>query len=332
MKKLVSVFLSVLLVFTCASVAFAAGGEGNFGAYDRVFIIGVDGAGRFFEEANTPNFDRIFADGAVDYTARAETVTISAQNWGSILTGVSHLKHLLSNPVADDFERKSTTLYPTIFTYARRAFPDAELASFVNWEPINHGIVEKDIGVNKVSIGDDGALTDAICEYFSEGNAPKIFFNQFDSVDHIGHDLGSKAPEYISQIETVDGYIGRIYDTLEENGLLENGLFIVVADHGHTISGGHGGFTMRETNATVAVKGKTVVPGSALDKDTRNRDVAAIALYALGIERPACMTARLPANLFEDVEGENRPWYKDIFDTVFSAAVWLITLCTKALG
>ena len=300
----------------------------SFGAYDRVFIIGVDGAGRFFKEAETPNFDRIFKDGAVDYTARAEMITVSAQNWGSILTGVSYIQHGLTNNKAGSAQRTSETKYPSIFTYVRKAFPDAQLASFVNWNPINYGIIENDINVYKVQNGDDEKLTEEICNYFSEGNAPKLFYAHFDSVDHIGHEEGSKSEKYLKQIEIVDGYIGRIYDSIAENGLIENSLFIVVDDHGEMISGGHWGLTMRETNTTLAVKGKTVVKGANMDMFTRNRDTAAIVLYALGIERPSNMTARLPGNLFDGVDGETRPFFKDLPDSILSAFAWIITLCT----
>ncbi len=133
---------------------------------------------------------------------------------------------------------------------------------------------------------------------------------------------------FFEQIHTVDGYLGRIYDTAAANGLLEDALFIVVADHGHTITGGHGGLTMRETNVTLAVAGKTVVPGGKLDSIARNRDVAAITLYALGIERPDHMTARIPANLFKDVKGEVRPFHKDVPDGFLSALAWILTLFT----
>ncbi|MBQ6065670.1 MAG: alkaline phosphatase [Clostridia bacterium] len=328
MKKIICVLLSVLLAALCVSPAFAAEAEETFGAYDHVFIIGVDGAGRFFKDADTPNFDRIFENGAVDYTARAETVTVSAQNWGSILTGVSYMRHKLTNDITGEKERASDTEFPTIFTYVRQAFPDAELASIVNWGNISSGIIENDINVTKLYPGDDEAVTNATCDYFNAGNAPALFFLQFDSVDHVGHGDGSKAESFFKQIETVDGYIGRIYDTLEANGLMENGLFIVVADHGHTIAGGHGGLTMRETNVTLAVAGKTVKAGGKMDLDTRNRDVAAIALYALGIERPEHMSARLPANLFKDVIGELRPVKNELLDNLVSKLAWLITLCT----
>ena len=268
MKKAISILLSVLLIVLCAVPAFAEP-EQTFGGYEHVFIVGVDGAGRFFREVDTPNFDRIFADGAVDYTARTETVTVSAQNWGSILKGVSYLRHLHTNPSIANIEHDSSTRYPSIFTYARRAFPDAELSSYVHWGPINHGIIETDINVNKVSIGDDAELTDVICDYFNGGASPKLFFCHFDGVDEAGHDKGSNAAEYREQIMAVDGYIGRIYDALEANGLMENGLFIVVSDHGHMTIGGHFGWTARETNTTLAVKGKTVIPGAAMDGDTR---------------------------------------------------------------
>ena len=327
MKKLISCLLVLALALGLTLPSFA--GEGPARPYERVFIIGVDGAGRFFNEANAPNFDRIFADGAVDYTARAEIITTSAQNWGAILTGVSYSKHGLTNDILANNERSSDTANPSIFTYARRAFPRAELASFVNWNPINYGLIENDINVNKQNPGDDEAVTNAICDYFNAGNQPTLFFVQLDSVDHVGHDKGSKSAEYIQQIETVDGYLGRIYDAAADNGLLENALFIVVADHGHTPTGGHGGLTMRETNVTLALSGKNVVKGSSLDKIARNRDVAAIALYALGIERPDYMTARIPANLFEGVKGEARPIQNDWRDGILARLSWILTLITK---
>lgn len=328
MKKILCVLLSIAMVALCVTPALAANSDDSYGAYKHVFIIGVDGAGRFFKNADTPNFDRIFADGAVDYTARAETITVSAQNWGAMLTGVSYMSHGLTNEITGEKERSSDTKYPTIFKYVRDAYPDAEMASICNWGNISKGIIENDINVTKIYPGDDEAVTNATCDYFNAGNAPTLFFLQFDSVDHVGHSDGSKAESYIKQIETVDGYIGRIYDTLEANGMMDDGLFIVVADHGHTLTGGHGGLTMRETNVTLAVAGKTVKAGGKMDADTRNRDVAAIALYALGIEKPSYMSARVPANLFEGVKGEIRPTGSDRLDRFVAALAWLLTLWT----
>lgn len=322
MKKIVSLLLTaiILLLFVCP--ASASTNERSYGGYKHVFIIGIDGAGRFIKDADTPNFDRIFKDNAVDYYARSEIYTISAQNWASILTGVSQSKHDLNNTITEMEERTSQTQFPTIFTYARRAMPDAELASFVNWSNINFGIIENDIGVTKVSVGDDAALTDRICSYFDEGNSPALFFVQYDSVDHAGHEYGSASEEYLKQIETVDGYLGKVFDSIEKNGLLDDSLFIIVADHGHTAEGGHGLPTMRETNVTLAVRGKHIVKNGKLDVFTRNRDVAAIALHALGIKRPDNMTSRIPAHLFYDNIGQMRPIWRDFDDAYSSTVSW----------
>lgn len=323
MKRIFPLLLALLFVFVCALPAAAAPAQESFGAYKHVFIIGVDGAGGFFDRANTPAFDRIFADGAVRLNARAEDVTVSAQNWGAILCGVSAFTHGIRNSTAAEIERSGDVENPTVFSLARKAFPEAELASFVNWEPINFGIIENDVGVLKERRDTDEAVTDAICDYFNNGGAPTLFFVQLDSVDGAGHSYGCDSAEYREQIHIVDGLLGRIYDAAAANGLMEDGLFMVVTDHGHTPEGGHGGTTQTESEVTVAAVGKTTVAGGALDEETRNRDVAAITLYALGIERPAHMTARIPANLFNGVEGEERSLGKDVREVINVRFPWI---------
>ena len=305
LKKALCILITVILAFAAVIPSFAsqASEDSAFGAYKHVYIIGIDGAGRFVKDTDTPNFDRIFADGATDYTARAEIKTDSAPNWGAILTGASIIKTGLKNSVTSDNIRTSDTEFPTIFTYARKAFPDCELASIVNWNNINSGIIENDIGVNKQTGGTDADVVDLITEYFDAGNTPTVFYVQLDEIDHVGHNLGSADDEYYEQITKTDENVGKIYDAIERNGLLEDSLFIVAADHGHTNLGGHGGITMRETQVTLAVAGKGIKKGGTFDSDTRSRDIAAIALYALGIERPDNISARIPANVFENVEG-----------------------------
>ena len=299
LKKTASILLSVLLIFSCFS--FAAGATEDdpygFGDYDRVFIIGVDGAGAAFSQTETPCFDKIFADGAVRYDCVSEYVTVSAQNWGSILLGVSYDTHGLTNDICkrDKRNTKEDSL-GSVFRYTREQYPDAELVSFNNWTAINKGIIENDLGVNKINEDYDSLLTDTIVDYIYSGNEPTLMFVQLDDADHAAHTYGGFDDKYYQAIRTADGYIGRIYNALTENGLMENGLFIVVADHGET-DDGHGGDTVEESSAVVAIKGKSV-NNITLPEGTRNRDVAAIALHALGVEAPDHMTAIVPYGLF----------------------------------
>ena len=310
MKSVLCIVSAVLLCTACICVCAAADAQPNtpmpgFGAYDHVFIVGVDGAGAAFEKTDTPCFDAIFSDYAYRHDAATEYDTTSAPNWGSILTGVPYDVHGFTNDSIEAAERDSTDGAHTLFYYVRQAVPEAQLASFVNWAPLNYGLIENDLNVEKRDfLNDDPGVTAAVEEYFAAGNAPTLMFVQLDNVDHAAHGYGGFSEEYYAAVRTADAQIGRIYSAVEAQGLMENGLFIVVADHGET-AGGHGGHTQEESSAVVALAGHNVnrmqLPG-----DTRDRDVAATVLYALGIEQPECFQCSAPGVLF----GEER-WHPE---------------------
>ncbi len=274
----------------------------NTKPYQRVVLLGVDGAGRFFRQANTPNLDQIFASGATNYDVLTSEPTISAECWGSMLLGVSPKVHKLTNSIVDERRYDINSKYPSAFRIIRENDPDAVLASFCNWNPINHGIVECNLDVYQ-DTADDDELTDKICAYLEE-NTPTFLFVQFDDVDGAGHGHGYGTAEHLRQIETTDGYIRRIFDVYEKRGLLDTTLFMVTADHGG-FGHSHGGSSDDEKYVMFAARGKTVVPGTIGDMEIR--DCPAIILHALGYARPATWTGRIPANLFEGVAGEERP-------------------------
>ena len=300
MKKLLSILLCAVMLFSLAAFSAAETPETGFGAYEHVIIVGVDGGGAAFGLTDTPCFDSIFGRFSYTHAARAETVTLSAQNWGSILTGVDYTVHGFTNGSIEANERDSATGSNTLFYYVKNAFPEAELASFVNWVPINYGLIENDLGVKKYGfLNNDPGVTESVETYFAAGNAPKLLFIQLDNPDHMAHAHGGFSEDYYAAVREADAQIGRIYNAVAAQGLMENTLFIVVADHGET-AGGHGGQTPEELSVVLAAIGRTV--NRTQLNDVRNRDVAAAALYALGIEQPAHFTATVPAELF----GANR--------------------------
>ena len=304
MKKTVSLILSLVFALSLFTPALAAVAPG-YGNYKHVFIIGIDGAGSIFDKVDTPNFDRIFKENAFTHTAKTEYVTVSAQNWGSILCGVDYQTHGFDNDNTGKNERGSDSDNNSIFYYVRKAMPDAKLASFCNWNNINKGIIENDIDVKKVHRATDPLVTDAVVRYFEQGNAPALMFVQLDSVDHAGHAYGGFAEGYYKSVEKADEYLGMMYDAIDAQGLMKDSLFILVADHGHTddahaggvATNSHGGQTVEESTVVLAVAGHSVNTVQ-LSEDTRNRDVAAIALWALGIEQPEHFTASVPDELF----------------------------------
>ena len=268
--------------------------------YSHVIVLGVDGAGSWFKDADTPFFDEIFKDGAVTFSALSSKPTISAECWGSMLIGVGPEIHKLTNNKVSVLPYPIWSKHPTVFRRIRKAYPKAELGSYCDWNPINKGIVEKTLGVNKKTAGDK-ELTPLICDYIRE-KKPDFLFVHFDSVDGAGHSNGYGTKPHLSAINNVDSLIGDVYSAIKDAAILEDTLFMVIADHG--------GWTDEEKYVTFAAIGKGLNAGEI--KEMNIRDLAAIVLYAFGIDIPDFdekgWTAQIPEGLFKDYQGE----YRDI--------------------
>ncbi len=281
--------------------------------FSHVIVIGVDGAGAWFRSADTPYFDKIFSKGAVTYQALSSKPTISAECWGSMLIGVGPEVHRLTNKRVSLLPYPIFSKHPTVFRRIRKAYPNAELGSFCDWNPITKGIVEKFQGVSHCTARDK-ELTPLICDYIRD-KKPDLLFIHFDSTDGAGHKNGYGTEAHLNAISEVDGLIGKVYEAAEQAGILDSTLFAVIADHGGTVEkngkGSHGGWTDAEKYVTFAARGKGVKKGEI--EKMNIRDLAAIVLYAFGIDAPEFnekgWTAQIPQGLFEDL---SLPAYKDI--------------------
>ncbi len=275
--------------------------------YKHVIVIGVDGAGNFFNKSETPNIDKIFENGAVTYYALTENPSISAQCWGSLMHGVTNNVHGLTNAIVEATPYPADSKFPSFFKVVRENDKDAKLASFSNWSPINIGIVEDGLDVYKYGGVNDSAICNAVCNYVS-ANAPKLVFVQFDEADGVGHSVGYNTPSHFAKIKEIDGYIGKIYEAYEQKGIIDETLFIVTADHGGN-GKGHGGYTDGEKYIMFASAGKTVEKGTI--GEMAIRDTASVVLHAFGYEQPETWTSRVPSGLFKGVTAIERPVYVD---------------------
>jgi hypothetical protein len=143
--------------------------------YSHIIVIGIDGAGSFIQQAYTPHFDRIFANGAVTYRALASRPTISAECWGSMLLGVGPEVHGLTNSIVSSTPYPIDSPHPSLFKRIREVMPDAPLGSFCDWNPITHGIVENNLCVSTDTAADD-ELTPIICDYI-KNKKPQSFYD-----------------------------------------------------------------------------------------------------------------------------------------------------------
>ena len=191
--------------------------------YSHVAVIGVDGAGAFFKDADMPVLSGILAEGAVTYRALTSNPTISAQSWGSLLTGVTPEFHRLSNSLISERPYPSDSLFPTVFHVIRNVMPEAVMGSFCTWNPINIGIVDDGLEITKGTADSDNALCSRICAYVKE-ERPTFLFVQFDEVDSTGHSYGYGSAQHLKRLSVTDGYIAKIVETYTELGMLEDTL------------------------------------------------------------------------------------------------------------
>ncbi len=277
--------------------------------YERVLIFGVDGAGNYFPQVNTPNIDRIFAEGSINYKAWSQFPSTSAHNWTSMMHGVRYQTHGVNNGVAAK-KKYSKPKYPSIFKVCAEKYPDAKMISATAWLPINYGIIEDMDNIIKFSgpekhpddkmlTAEDERMKNSFIGEIEKGTDPKIGFMYFAQVDEFGHAKGRKSNEYWQSIERVDGYIGEVYDEYVKKGWDKDTLFLLVTDHGHLSIGGHGGNTKTERTTTIAVAGAkgNIIKGQPTGKAV-TQDVASIVLYGLGLKQPATWESKVPYGVF----------------------------------
>lgn len=269
------------------------------GHYKYVCLFGLDGMGNFNKNTDTPNLDRIFGNYAQTFYGYSMDPTISAENWGGMLLGALPVVHGLTNSIVSRKEYNNKSL-PSVFKRIREVYPDDYLASYVNWNPINIGIIENDIGVDKQTADNDELLTEKIVKAVDD--KPLFMFIQFDDIDGAGHHFGYGTEDFLSQIRKSDLLIGKVFDAYCEAGIIDETLFMAISDHGGYIRS-HGGYSDGEKYIYFAARGNGISKGEIGYMQTK--DTAATVLYALGIDLPeqdiSGFSSKIPSGIFEGV-------------------------------
>jgi predicted AlkP superfamily pyrophosphatase or phosphodiesterase len=247
---------------------------------NRVLIIGLDGCrSDALLVADTPNIDKLWKNGAFNFYAKTDPITVSGPAWTTMLTGVFSNKHgILDNEY--DAEPK----YPHFFNVAKKCNPELSIASIPNWGPINNILK---YGENDIVISPDSScgVTELVVKTLHEKN-PDVIFVQFDDIDAAGHSngYGPHIPNYLKSIEKMDGFVGEIISALENRKTLdeENWLIIITSDHGG-FAKRHGENSIQEETVFLILNGKSVIKGD-IEEPPTVADVAVTALAHLDIK------------------------------------------------
>ena len=269
-------------------------------ACKRVFILGFDGAGAAPEQLKVPGIRRVFSQGAFTWKAQTAFPTISAECWGTMLHSVEPEQHRLTNDIVSREPYPEDSPYPSIFRLLREQRPEARMASFAEWAPINVGIIESNLGVDMATAHGD-KLGRMISDYLRE-NDPTLLFMQLDGPDEGGHTHGYFTQGHYDAIEESDAVLGMVLDAIQREGMWEDSLILLTTDHGG--GGGnprsHGADHPLDKTIYWGCCGPMIARGRALSGPVYVADTAAVAAMALGLRTPDCWIGKIPEGLLQE--------------------------------
>jgi hypothetical protein len=245
--------------------------------FKKVVFIILDGIpADVLERVNTPNLDKIAAEGGYSrgFTGGkkggySETPTISAVGYNSLLTGTWANKH----NVWDNTIEKPNYRYWTIFRFLKEAKPEAKTAIFSTWldnrtKLIGEGLAET--GNLKLDYHFDGFEQDTLtyphdedkryilnidnlvsfeAAYYLKTSGPDLSWVYLEYTDDIAHRFGD-GPEMDRALQIADEQVGRIWEAVDfrRKNYEEDWLIFITTDHGRTLEDGkdHGGQSDRE--------------------------------------------------------------------------------------
>ena len=256
----------------------------------HVVIIGVDGFGaQYIPWKLMPNLTKL-RDGGHYAVARCSYPTSSGTSWMSTLGGTipelhGYRKWNSKRPDVRAFEVTEKGIPPCVFHEVRRQDPSAYTASLYNWDGI--GFVHATNEVDHVKYFAEGTLEErdddaaAECVGQLKAHQPKLTFLYQHLPDCYGHKCGWGTPEYTNACVHLDGNIGRVVKGIDEAGLHDDTVIILVADHGG-LGKKHGMDVIECFEIPFLVSGPAVKSGFRLREPVIGADTAPTALDLLG--------------------------------------------------
>jgi hypothetical protein len=124
-----------------------------------------------------------------------------------------------------------------------------------------------------------GWLVDETLRLDAEAGGADFVFVLLPDVDQAGHDFGGESDEYEATVANVDADLARLIDGLDDGATT----FVVLPDHGHIATGGHGGWEDPVIHTFAAFAG----PGVAhVSTDAELMDVAPTVAMLAGLPAP----------------------------------------------
>jgi predicted AlkP superfamily pyrophosphatase or phosphodiesterase len=256
-----------------------------------VVLVMIDGARPdALEHARCPNLESLRRRGASTMSARSVMPSVTLPCHTSIFHSAPPERHGITTNVWTPPARPLIGLVEALRSAGRRS------AFVYNWEPLRDMSRPESLAYSYYrEPKHDPTCDDPIAAEAARLLAAERFdfvFVYFGSVDLAGHDYGWMSPEYLGQLERVDGSLGTVLAALPAEASV-----IVHSDHG-----GHG-----RTHGTDAdedmlipwlVAGPRIRPGHLITTPVSLLDTAPTIARLLDVAPPAAWEGLPPAEIF----------------------------------
>ncbi len=226
--------------------------------------------------ANTPNLDHLIATGASTMKAQSSMPTITLPCHTTTFFSVPATRHgVISNdwrpmarPVESIFDVAYKNGRKTAAFHCWGMFQNLSHPDNISMQTIRHYV---DYGADV----DRWVKNDAV-RYF-ENETADFTFIYFLMTDNIGHKFGWLSPEYLAELERVDGYIGEVIEALPDSMTI-----IIHADHGgHERT--HGTDMPEDMTVPWIINGPSVKEGYTIETTVTILDTAPTVAHLLGV-------------------------------------------------
>lgn len=284
----------------------------------RVIVISLDGARPdAIRQAQTPNMQRLAADGASSWNAQTVFPPATLPAHASLLTGLDVDEHGIAwNDYSGiDEIRRALTLHPTFL----------DIVAEAGWRvAMVIGKQKLDQFYNPASVGTQHAASlqlsrsDFVFAFMREGDRSvidetirllddgyEILFVHLPNPDYFGHLAGWMSDGYLYELRNTDAQIGRLLAALDEHGIREQTLIVITADHGGhgTV---HGADIPEDMTIPLILSGYGVCAGIVLEGEPRITQITPTVLWMLGLPLRDGMDDPLAAAFCEPLSSVRR--------------------------
>ena len=265
----------------------------------HVIVIGFDGlsAKSITNGAKMPNLHKLMDEGSYTLQQRSILPSSSACNWASMFMGAGPELHGFTDwgtqtPQVEPRELNHYGNFPGIFGLYRDKAPSAEIGYIYEWGGMRYLADTLAISYckNATLLQQENSCLNSAIKYIRE-KKPNLCAIIFDEPDHTGHSRGWESEEYMTKMQQLDSYLGKMVEAIKEAGIMNETVIMVVADHG--------GKTMNEMQTPLVFYGKGIKKGYRITQNTMVYDVAATIAYMLKVKQPQVWIARPITSIFK---------------------------------